>query len=55
MVGTPCDPCDPCDPCGGAMRGAGLLGTGDGLLAKDKGLGDARGAYEEGDGQLLDA
>lgn len=37
------------------MRGAGLLGTGDGLLAKDKGLGDARGAYEEGDGQLLDA
>lgn len=54
-MGTPCDPWEPCGPCEGAKRGAGLLGTGEGLLAKDRGLGDAIGAYEEGDGQLLDA
>ena len=28
---------------------------GEGVLAKDKGLGEARGAYEDGEGQLLEA
>lgn len=40
---------------GTQVTGAGLLGIGDGVLAKDNGLGEAIGAYDEGDGQLLEA
>lgn len=39
----------------GTPTGAGLLGMGEGVLAKDNGLGDANGAYDDGEGQLLDA
>lgn len=32
----------------------GLLGIGEGVLLNDSGLGDVSGAYDDGDGQLLD-